>query len=78
MTAIELKKQLINRISIIDDVSFLKAIRTILDTKYTQQTLKLSVEQRNEILQSKKDIEHGFVTEQSDLDKKFELWLNEK
>ncbi len=33
MTAIELKHTLINRIAEIDDVSFLKAIKTMLDTK---------------------------------------------
>lgn len=78
MTAIELKKQLINRITAIDDISFLKAIKTILDTKSASQVLMLTDEQRNEILESKKQIEQVFFIDQSEMDKKFDKWLNEK
>lgn len=78
MSAIKLREQLINRISVIDDVSFLKAIKTILDTRLSSQILQISEQQRDEIIQSKKDIEQGFVIEQSELDQKFEQWLNEK
>lgn len=77
MTAIELKKQLIDRIAVIDDVSFLKAIKTILDAKSSSQKLSLTNEQVNEILESKKQIALGLVTEQPEMDKKFEKWLNE-
>ena len=76
MTIIALKKILINRIAEINDVSFLNAIKTILDTK--AQTLSLTPEQRFEILESKKEIESGLFVEQVELDKEFNKWLNGK
>jgi hypothetical protein len=78
MTTIALKKLLINRIAEIDDVSFLNAIKTILDTKAQTQTLSLTPEQRFEILESKKEIESGLFVEQVELDKEFNKWLNRK
>ncbi|QQS52245.1 MAG: hypothetical protein IPM71_05785 [Bacteroidota bacterium] len=78
MTAIELKKQLIQRIAEINDISFLNAIKTILDTK-TQtktKTLLLTAEQRLEINESQKEIQQGFFIEQVQLDKEFKKWLS--
>ena len=77
MTTIQLKKQLIDKISAIDDVSFLKAIKTILDTKTNSQTLKLTFEQKSEIIESQKQIAEGLVVEQSEIDKKVNEWLSE-
>jgi hypothetical protein len=76
MTTIALKKLLINRIAEINDVSFLNAIKTILDTK--TQTLLLTPEQRFEILESQKEIESGLFVEQVELDKEFNKWLSGK
>ena len=56
MTAIELKTILIHKISEINDISFLQAIKTILDSKTETGVLKLSSEQLNEIIASKKEI----------------------
>lgn len=78
MTAIELKKQLIHRIAEIDDISFLNAIKTILDSKTQGQTIKLSKEQKLEIKESKKDIDLGLFIEQQELDKEFNKWLSAK
>jgi hypothetical protein len=69
---------LINRIAEINDVSFLNAIKTILDTKTQAQTLSLTPEQRFEIIESQKEIESGLFVEQVELDKEFNKWLNEK
>jgi hypothetical protein len=78
MTTIALKKLLINRIAEINDVSFLNALKTILDTKTHAQTLSLTPEQRFEIIESQKEIESGLFVEQGELDKEFNKWLNEK
>jgi len=75
MTAIELKKSLIHRIAEIDDEAFLRAIKTILDTKTKPHFLSLTDEQRSEILASKKDIEQGFYHEQAELDTSFNKWI---
>ncbi|MEI6059508.1 MAG: hypothetical protein WCR72_02315 [Bacteroidota bacterium] len=78
MTTIALKKLLIKRIAEINDVSFLNAIKTILDTKTQTQTLSLTPEQRFEILESRKEIESGLFVEQDELDKEFNKWLDGK
>jgi hypothetical protein len=78
MTTIELKKVLIHRISEINDISFLKAIKTILDSKTETEILTLSAEQRFEIMESKKEIENGQFIEQELLDKKVTSWLNSR
>ena len=56
MAVTELKKLLIHRIAEIDDVSFLNAIKTILDTKTQSQTLTMTAEQRFEVQESRKEI----------------------
>jgi len=76
MSAIELKKLLIHRIAEIDDVSFLKALKTIIETKTKSKVISLTKEQRGEILESKKEIEQGLFIEQIELDKEFDKWLN--
>jgi hypothetical protein len=78
MTTIALKKLLINRIAEINDVSFLNAIKTILDTKTQAQTLPLTPEQRFEIIESRKEIQSGLFVEQVELDKEFNKWLRGK
>ena len=78
MTTIELKKVLIHRISEINDVSYLKAIKTILDSKTETEVITLTAEQRNEIIESKKEIEDGLFIEQNLLDKKVMKWLSVK
>lgn len=76
MTTIELKKLLIHRIAEINDESFLTAIKTILDSKSQSQILNLTQTQRNEIIESKKEIEKGLFIDQSELDKDFNKWLS--
>ncbi len=78
MTKIELQNLLIHRISEINDVSFLEAIKTILDSKSEAAVLPLTVEQRNEILASKKEIEQGLSIENTVLDDEIAGWLKAK
>jgi len=75
MSAIELKKLLIHRIAEIDDVSFLKALKTILETKAKSKIISLTQEQREEITESKKEVKQGLFIEQIELDKEFDKWL---
>jgi hypothetical protein len=78
MTAIELKKDLVHRIAEIDDISFLKAIKTILDSKTKTEIIGLSPELRNEIAESKKEIEQGLFIEHERLDVEVSKWLSAK
>ena len=76
MTTIELKKVLIHRITEINDVTFLKAMKTILESKTKTEVISLTPEQRNEIIESKKEIEQGLYIEHELLDKKVSRWLS--
>jgi len=78
MTTIELKRQLIHRITEIDDESFLQAIKTILDSKTQSHVLTLTEAQRQEIKESQMQIEQGQFIEQADLDQKFNQWQSSK
>ena len=78
MTTFELKNLLIHRISEISDVSFLEAIKTILDSKSESNILSLTIEQRDEILASKKEIEQGLFIENTALEKEIDGWLSAK
>ena len=78
MTAIELKTILIHRISVINDISFLQAIKTILDSKTEAGVLKLTSEQLDEIIVSKKEIEQCLFIDSDELEKDFTKWANAK
>jgi hypothetical protein len=78
MTAIELKTILIHKISEINDVSFLKALKTILDSKTESDVIQLTPAQLDDIIESKKEIEQGLFIENIDLDKEVQQWLNER
>jgi len=76
MTTMELKKQLIHRISEIEDANFLKALKTILDSKLNEGILNLTAEQRDEIIASREDVKKGLVIDNALLDKEIKAWLN--
>lgn len=76
MTTVELKKLLIQRIAEINDVSFLKAVKTILESKTNTEILLLTPEQKKEIMESKKEIEQGLFIDNDSLDKEVAKWAN--
>jgi len=76
MTTVELKKLLIQRIAEINDVSFLKAVKTILESKTNAEILLLTPEQKKEIMESKKEIEQGLIIDNDSLDKEVAKWAN--
>ena len=76
MTIFELKTLLIHRITEINDVSFLKALKTILDTKTESGVIQLTQDQLEDIIESKKEIEDGLFVENNVLDKQVRQWLD--
>ena len=78
MTTIELKKVLIHRINEINDVSFLTAIKTMLDSKSGAKVIALTEEQRTELIESRKEVKQGHYIEHELLDEKVSEWLNTK
>jgi hypothetical protein len=75
MTMLELKSILIHRISEINDIPFLEAIKTILDEKAEDSVIVLTDEQKQEIIQSRKEIKEGLFISNEELDKEIQAWL---
>ena len=69
MTMMELKSILVHRISVINDVRFLEAIKTILDEKAEDSTLELTDDQKKEIAESKKEILQGLLIDENELER---------
>ena len=78
MTILELKNTIIHRISEINDVRFLEAIKTILDEKAEDTILKLTEDQKQAIIDSQNEIKNGLFLGNDDLDKDIQGWLNAK
>ena len=78
MTTLQLKNALIQKISEIEDKSFLEAIKTILDVKSDSKKLYLTPELINEIMESKQEIKKGLSIDNDLLEKETEEWLKEK
>ncbi|MBE9480145.1 MAG: hypothetical protein IMY69_00450 [Bacteroidetes bacterium] len=78
MRTLQLKNALIQKISEIEDISFLEAIKTILEAKSESKIISLTPELTKEIMASKKEIEQGLFIENNLLEKEIEEWLNEK
>jgi hypothetical protein len=78
MTMLELKNILIRRISEINDVRFLEAIKTILDEKAEDAIQELTKEQKKEIQESQAEIQEGLFLYNNDLDQEIQGWLNAK
>lgn len=76
MTMMELKNILVHRISEINDVRFLEAIKTILDEKAEDTIQKLTKEQKKEIRESQQEIMNGLFFSNDDLDKEIQGWLS--
>lgn len=78
MNNIELKKELIERISMIEDVPFLNAIKTILDYKKKENFIQLTLEQEKEILVASEEGKKGLNFSESQMDEMVVEWLKEK
>lgn len=78
MNTIELKNELISRISAIDDDDFLNAIKTILDYRKKEPFIYLTKEEEEELMMASDEGKNGQFTLQSAMDKKVKEWLKEK
>jgi hypothetical protein len=73
-----LKQELIHRISRIEDIDFLKDIKTILDYKKKESFIELTADKEKELLFASKEGKKGNVISQSEMDQKAEKCLSEK
>ncbi|MBK6964899.1 MAG: hypothetical protein IPH20_13400 [Bacteroidales bacterium] len=78
MTTIELKNILIHKISGIDDVSFLNAIKTIIETKSQSIIYKTSPEQQQNIAEGMEQFANGEFFTNEKLESDIDKWFEEK
>jgi len=78
MNTIELRKEVIARISGIEDVDFLNAIKTILDYKKAEKIINLTKHQEQELFIASEEAKSGQYTPQPEMDEKVKEWLKEK
>lgn len=78
MSTLELKNMLIQRISEINDKSFLEAIFSLLESKSNDKVYALSPKQKDTIIASKSQVANGEIFSNNQISDAFNKWLEEK
>lgn len=78
MNTTQLKHNLMQRISNIEDIKFLEAIKTILDYNKIEPFIELTDKLANELKLASLEGKEGKIISQAELDIKVEQWLKEK
>jgi len=78
MSTIELRHHIIEKLSLIDDDSFLNAIKTIIDSKVNEGVYKLSDFQKKRIESGRDQLKNGQSISNDTLQKEIDQWLNTK
>ena len=76
--AVLLSQEVLIQLSLIDDDSFLKAIKTIIESKVNESVYKLSDFQKNRIESGRKQLKKGQSISNDTLQKEIDQWLNTK
>ena len=78
MSTIELRHHIIEKLSLIDDDSFLKAIKTIIESKVNERVYNLSDFQKKRIESAREQRKKGQTISNDVLQKEIDQWLNVK
>jgi len=78
MSTIELRHIIIEKLSLIDDASFLKAIKTIVESKADEKVYQLSDFQRKRIEASRDQVKKGHTISNEVVNKEVLQWLSSK
>ena len=78
MSTIELRHVITNYLSQIEDVPFLNAIKTIIESKVSEGTYKLSDYQLNRINIARDQLKEKKVISHEDLQNEIDQWLASK
>jgi hypothetical protein len=78
MSTIELRHHIIEKLSLIDDDSFLKAIKTIIESKVNERVYNLSDFQKKRIESGREQRKKGQTISNDILQKEIDQWLNTK
>ncbi|HPS46429.1 MAG TPA: hypothetical protein PKZ21_04590 [Bacteroidales bacterium] len=78
MSTLEIRNKLIENIFLIEDKSFLEALKTIVDTKLASTTYELSDFQIDRIKKGREQLMNGNTISNDTVQKKVDKWLSTK
>jgi len=78
MSTVELRHIISEHLMQIEDESFLSAIKTIIESKISNATYKLSEYEMKRILLGRERMKDGETISNVEVQKEIEQWLNEK
>jgi len=78
MSTVELKHIISEQLSQIDDESFLSALKTIIESKISGTTYKLSEYEKERVYVARQELKNGQTISHENLQKEIDQWLNEK
>ena len=78
MSAVEWRHTIIEKLSQIEDASFLKAIKTIVESKANEEIYKLSDFQKKRIYASREQVKNGQTVSNEAMEKEIKQWLSTK
>jgi hypothetical protein len=78
MSSLEIRDKLIEKIFLIEDKLFLKALKTIVDTKLASTNYELSDFQTDRIRKGREQLMNGNTISNDTVQKKVDKWLSTK
>ena len=78
MTVIDIRNQIIQKLQDINDLSFLEAVKTIIDLKVEKEVFYINHEMEQMLHERKEKIEKGEFIDNDSVFKESEEWLKEK
>ena len=78
MSTLELRHIINEHLSLIEDVSFLNALKTIIESKASNGIYQLSDYQKERINSAREQLKNGQIISNDDVQKEIEQWLSSK
>ncbi|WP_333852185.1 hypothetical protein [Epilithonimonas sp.] len=75
---LQLKLDVINRITELKEIRVIKEIKKLLDFELDEEIYLLSKQQESRIAEARKEYTNGEVSSDEEVKKEIEKWLNEK
>ncbi|VXB35546.1 MULTISPECIES: hypothetical protein [Chryseobacterium] len=75
---LQMKLDLINRISILDDARIIKEIKKLLDFELDEKVYKLNQPQKSRIEEARNEYKNAQTLTEEDANNEIDQWLNEK
>jgi hypothetical protein len=78
MSTIELREKIISQLANINDTSFLRAIKVLIDTKVEKEVYRLSDYQKERIRLGREQLKKGQTISHDEIQKEINQWLGSK